>query len=295
MIIVIAADATFFGLLRCLLLSIEEHRPPPGSGPDVAIGLLDIGLAPEQRAWAEGRVDHIVEPGWDLDLPAEQRRAKPHLRALTARPFLPVHFPGFDTYLWIDADVWLQNWWAVDLYRAGARHDDIAVTPHSDRAYPLNREMLRLRHKSYTAGFGRETAEALWLENYLNAGIFAARADSPLWGIWAEAFQQAIAASPDRMTLDQAALNFAWYRRGLSAQLLPAVCNWQCHLGLPAWNPRAGVFCEPYLPYAPISMLHLTGRAKNDVYEIKGLDGKTRRMQLRYPREKTCPAAQPAG
>jgi hypothetical protein len=281
--IVAAADAGFFDLLRDLVLSIEAQRPPPGRGPDLALGILDLGLEAEQLAWLAPRVTAIVQPGWDLEVPAEVRAAKPHARALTVRPFLPRHFPGYDTYLWIDADVWLQNWQGVELYWHGSRHHDVAATLQVDRAYAFHRRMARLRHTVFQYGYGKQTADELWLENHLNAGVFAARADSPLWDIWAEAFQQGITACAGRVVNDQAALNYAWYRRGLTVHPLPATCNWVVHLARPAWNPRDKVFCEPFLPHRPISMLHLIGAAKTRVYEINGLDGRARAMRLRYP------------
>ena len=50
-------------------------------------------------------------------------------KAQFARPFLPRHFPGYETYLWIDADAWLQDWRAVELYVAAACGDRLAITP----------------------------------------------------------------------------------------------------------------------------------------------------------------------
>jgi len=293
-ILITAADAGFFPLLRDLLLSVAEHRPDAGSRAAVALGVCDLGLTAKQRAWVAGRVDRIVEPGWDLALPEEVQAAKPQLRALTLRPFLPRYFPGYETYLWVDADVWLQNWQGVDFYIRGARSAHMAATPHVDRAYRFNRAMVRLRHRTFSAGFGTAEADALAFEHHLNAGVFAARAGSPLWAAWAEVFQSAIDASEGRVVNDQTALNYAWYRRGLTVHLLPATCNWPCHMAWPAWDPRSQQFCEPYLPHAPISMLHLTGRTKDRLFDVFCLDGQRRRMSFRYPGSVQASAQQPA-
>jgi hypothetical protein len=92
-IIISAADKVFFDLLQGLLLSIEAQR---GDSP-VDIGLFDLGLTAAQRKWLAPRVTAFVEPGWDLQVPEALRKARPQDRALTVRPFLPRHFPGYDT------------------------------------------------------------------------------------------------------------------------------------------------------------------------------------------------------
>lgn len=286
MIAVAAADAGYFELLRDLLLSLEAARPQDDAGAGAAgmdIGLLDLGLAAEQLAWLAPRVTRVVQPGWDLAVPEAVRAAKPHFRALTARPFLPQHFPGYDTYLWLDADVWVQRWQGIALFRQAACLGDVAAVPHTDRAYPHRPDVIAHRHRMVAAGFGKAIADALISQQYLNAGVFAARADSPLWTQWGEAFQQGIEASAGAVVDDQAALNYALHRRGLSAHLLPATCNWQSHLAAPAWQPRGGFFCEPFLPFAPVALMHLTHRTKSAVCNLAGLDGERHRMTLRYP------------
>lgn len=278
-IIISAADARFFHLLAGLLQSLEDQR---GSN-DIAVGLFDLGLTAAQRDWVAPRITRSVEPGWDLEVPDDWRNEKAHLRSLTVRPFLPRHFPGYDTYIWIDADVWLQDWRGIELYSLGAGNSDITVTPHTDRSYPFDRSVLRLRYRQFRKGFGRQTANDLSQQQHLNAGIFAAPASSALWDHWARTYQQAIDTSGGAMESDQIALNFAVFTERLTTHLLPAIYNWQCHLALPAWHHRINRFCEPHLPHAPISMLHLTHKSKDRLHEIRSLDGKRYEMTLQNP------------
>ena len=206
------------------------------------------------------------------------------------RPFLPSHFPGYDIYLWIDADVWLQDWRGVELYRRGAESRNITVTPHSDRSYISNLSVFEHRHRQFLAAYGKEAADELAYAHHLNAGIFSAGATSPLWSAWAEAYQATIDATEGGVTGDQIALNFVCYRRPLTGHLLPALCNWQCHLAVPFWDPRSGRFCERQLPNAPISLLHLTHKSKDWRDRVRGLDGRGYEMDLRY-RPPTPPEA----
>ncbi|MEQ8355628.1 MAG: hypothetical protein RH942_08825 [Kiloniellaceae bacterium] len=279
-IIITAADGGYFELLRGLMHSLEVQS----GGRDIPLGVFDLGLTQEQRGWLAKRASVIIEPGWDLEVPEHVRAERPHARGLTVRPFLPRHFPGYDIYLWIDADVWLQDWRGVELYGLGAQRGCLTATPHSDRAYRVRSDVLSYRRHQLQIGYGKDLADRLFLQHHLNAGIFAAPSDSSVWDDWAVAYQEGIAASGGVMMSDQVALNVACFRHRQKLQMLPALCNWQCHLALPFWDPDAGRFCEPFLPHQPISMLHLTHETKGGAFDIRGLDGRRRQMRLRAPR-----------
>ena len=143
LLIASGADNSYFPLLRDLVSSILAQRR------DMDIGILDFGLAPEQRDWLAERVAQLVRPGWDIDFPDRERTPEAR-KAQLSRPFLRRHFPGYETYLWIDADAWLQDWRAVELYLSAAGRDRIAITPEIDRAYK--------RHYKRPKLFGRTLA-----------------------------------------------------------------------------------------------------------------------------------------
>ena len=88
----------------------------------MALGILDCGLTEEQRAWfaGAGRDSSSCRSGTST-FPA-RAKLKDGYKALTARPFLPRYFPGFDLYLWIDADCWVQQGDAMALFLARGAH-----------------------------------------------------------------------------------------------------------------------------------------------------------------------------
>ncbi len=278
-IIVTAADAGFFGLLRDLVDSIAAQR----NRDEATLAVFDLGLTESQRAWLAARVDLVVEPGWDLRVP-DSRRAQPHWRAFTVRPFLPRYFPDHDVLIWLDADVWLQDWRAIRLYRAGARLSGFALTPQTDRAYVSPPDLVAHRFRRYKQAFGMEIARAMRDAQELNAGAFAGRPDSKVWATWARRLQEAIDRSGGAPLSDQTAFNVALYGDRLSTQLLPAICNWQCHQALPVWDEKRRLYCEPFLPFEPISLLHLTHWTKDRSHKVATLQGGRREMSLRYPR-----------
>lgn len=281
------ADEGYFPLLAGCLRSIRD-KPEGGSA---ALCVLDLGLSSEQRAWVETVADRVAEPGWDLEVPGREGLPR-HFRGLTARPFLPRYFPGFATYLWLDADAWVQDWAAVALYRQAAAEGVLAVTPEIDRAYRLfyaaGPEFRRANYAAYREAFGTALAAELILYPLLNSGAFALAAGAPHWEAWGETLAAGLARSRNPL-VEQAALNVAVYKRELPARFLPAWCNWICHHATPVYDARRGRFVEPSPPHQPLGILHLTLHTKQagtlpvPVIGADGRPGEAWPMSLRYP------------
>ncbi|MGB3267261.1 MAG: TylF/MycF/NovP-related O-methyltransferase [Microcoleus sp.] len=280
-IIITAADANYFELVRGAILSVREKS----EGANVAIGFFDLGSTPEQLQWLETQVNIIQKPDWDFDFPG--RNEAPHyLKGLLARPFLRRYFPGFDIYLWIDADAWVQDWQAVELLVKGAVKRGLAVVPELDRGYYLAYGKLpwywEFVSRDYQAAFGEEIAQQLHSYPTINAGIFALQKDAPHWELWAEYLGEGLQRHVSLMT-DQIALNRLVYGTQMfdKTEMLPARCNWSCNFGLPVWDKQRACFVEPYLPHGAIGILHITGH-KHDLVKLATTDGSQIEISLRY-------------
>jgi hypothetical protein len=255
----------------------------------MTLGILDCGLTPEQRAWFAAQDAVIVTPEWDFDFPA-RATLKDGYKALLARPFLPHYFPGFDLYFWIDADCWVQQGDAIELFLRAARTGALAVAPEIHRSMRHYRhawtEFSTINGAAYEAAFGKETAERLIRYPLINAGVFALKADAPHWQGWADLLGAALQRTAD-MT-DQTSLNVLVYDKGFACEPLPSRCNWPVHHATPAWDAERGLFVEPAMPYDPIGILHLTIYTKRlatmDVRELRGPHaGEVRARSLRWP------------
>ena len=280
LLIVSGADRVYFPLLRDTVLSVRTQRP------NAAIGILDVGLDTEQRAWLTQRVTHVVRPGWDIDFPG--RAHTPEVRkAQFARPFLPRHFPGYETYFWIDADAWLQDWRAVELYVGAAASGKLAITPEIDRAYKRHYKRpklfgLTLAWKNYREAFGWRAADRLGRNPIVNCGVFALRGDAPHWQVWGRTIAQA-AQRTRFFFVEQTALNYAIFAEHLPVDFLPAYCNWMPGDAAPAFDAARGVFVEPYSPHEVIGVMHLAGREqKAHIFRLNRLDGGWVETSLRY-------------
>ncbi|MBW3587025.1 MAG: glycosyl transferase family 2, partial [Cyanobacteria bacterium 0813] len=284
-IIITAADANYFELVRGTILSVRE-KP---EGENVAIGFFDLGCTPQQLQWLETQVNIIQKPDWDFDFPG-RNEAPEHLKGLLVRPCLRKYFPNFDIYLWIDADAWVQDWRAINLLVEGASRRGLAIVPEVHRAslqqYGQLPQFWQWVYQQYEANFGEEIAKKFYSYPILNAGVFALRKDALHWEIWAKKLNQGLQKSGCVMT-DQFALNLAVYSGELFdlTEMLPAWCNWIFN-GFPVWDKQRGCFVEPYLPQEAIGILHLAGRQQFDRVQLMATDGDILEISVRYQPKK---------
>ena len=284
-IAITGGDAAYFDLIRDCIASLRATA----EGRAMALGVLDCGLTEEQQAWCREQGATLVAPQWDFDFPG-RAQLKDGYKALTARPFLPRYFPGFDLYLWVDGDCWVQQGDALALFLAAARTGALAVAPEIHRSMRHYRhawkEFSSINGAAYAAAFDQATADRLIRYPLINAGVFALEHDAPHWAGWAALLGEALQRSAD-MT-DQITLNVLVYDQGFACEPLPSRCNWPVHHATPAWDADRSLFVEPAMPYEPLGILHLTIYTKRldklDVRELGGPHaGQVRARSLRWP------------
>lgn len=280
-ILITAAEAKYFTFACAAIESV--NRFPQRN--DLDIGFFDLGCTPEQIDWLSSAVNTIVVPGWDFEFSARESTPE-YVRGFLVRPVLRDYFPGYDTYIWLDADAWLQDWSALDLFIAGARRKGLAIVPEIDRgSFHLYGEMpliWRWVFDRYQENFGDLVARMYASFPILNAGVFAINKNAPHWEIWAQHTDKALKHAGFKMT-DQFALNLAIYGGGLlgKTEMLPAWCNWTCHIGYPALDEASGLLVEPCLPNHPIGILHLTNRKEKNA-AVETLQGRHVSIELDY-------------
>lgn len=187
-----------------------------------------------------------------------------HMKCLTARPFLPTMFPGYSHYMWMDADTWIQSDRVALTFLTAAEHADVAIVPELHHTFEYlyrPNDAARASHRYiYQSCYGKETGEILSMLPVHNAGVFAARAESPLWSEWSREMGDAMTRARF-VNCDQASLNFLIYNQKLTAARLPAEFNWVCSSQLPHWDREEGVFVSPGALPQRIEVMHVTGAA----------------------------------
>jgi hypothetical protein len=277
MIIVTGSDAKFFELAKEAITSIEVRRPPT---EETVIGFLDFGVTASQRRWLLEHGVVVKEPETGIVLPPGQNISS-NLGYL-ARPFMRENFPGHDIYIWIDADVWLQDWAGVEALRLGAMRSGAALINEGERCYRFWPWLIGWHVKHFTKGYG--LVPGLWLSahRHINNGVFAMLADAPHWDRWKVRYQRAFDRSGLAAPHDQFSLNAAVYLDRLPKTILSAEHNWICHLAMPMWNSEMDVFCVPRPPFKSIMLIHLAGPVKSGRFSIKSTDGTVQDRSLRY-------------
>ena len=280
LIIVSAADSGYFPLLRDAVMSVRALNS------QVPLGVLDLGLAPDQLAWLAARAAQVVKPGWDVEFPGRERMPET-FKAQVARPFLPRHFPGHEMYFWLDADAWLQQWQVVELYCRAAGRDRLAITLELDRAYKRHYKRpkllgMNLVWKTYREAFGWRIADRLGRNPMANCGVFALHRDAPHWTAWQRLLTRVLRRTRFFFA-EQTALNYAIFAERLPVNFLPAYCNWAVGDATPAFDAARGLFVEPYAPHEVIGVMHLAGREqKTGTFRLNRLDGGSVETSLRY-------------
>lgn len=260
--IITGADEKYFNILWSFLRSIkffEETR-------NIDCYAINAGLNDRQKKKLDEIQVPAVEIGWGFSfIEGDLAKSLPQrVKCLTARPFLPDLFPGYDHYFWMDADTWIQSGKALTPFVAAADTADIAIVPelHHLNDYLYDADSLpRTRHRHiYGLVYGPEAGHRLSMLPVHNAGVFAARADSPLWGLWRDEMGKAIVRS-QILNCDQAALNQLLYSRALTAARLPPEYNWVCSAIPPSWDRDRGAFVSPGPLPRRIQVMHITGAA----------------------------------
>jgi len=288
-IIVSAADKQYFSLVCDLTASIRRL----GFKANFDIGILDVGLDDSDRKSLELQGITITKAGSDIDysMRAVWEKTKPGVRALTGRPFLREYFPGYDVYMWLDADVWVQTPDAIDTMLAAASAiSGICIVPELDRCYARFFQHAGVWHVYrdwYRANFGSDIANAMVLKPGLNTGVIAIAKDSAVWDKWKDVYTQALRAqtadlSATSFMIEQQSMNIALYLGGAPYIRMPANYNWLTCYALPKLDCATGLYVEPLPPHAPISQIHLTQPVKSQVEKIECVDGGIVERSLTY-------------
>jgi lipopolysaccharide biosynthesis glycosyltransferase len=256
------------------------------------LGLLDVGLNDANRQHFAGQGIKVEKVRSDIDYPARAQweAAKPAVRTLTARPFLRNYFPGYDVYIWLDADVWVQTPEAINTIIASAmKTNAIHIAPELDRCYqPLFRQdgIWHMYYDWYKVNFGDAIAAQMQLMPMLNAGVFAMRQDAPVWDAWATIYSDVLQTTGDitnkSFMADQLGLNILIYRDKLPAVIMPPHYNWLTFFALPMLDQAANIYVEPAIPHRVISQFHLTRPKKLQVETIECLDGTSVQRSLMF-------------
>ena len=295
-VIISLADANYFELVNELVDSIKNHK----QSENVAICIMDAGLKSEQIEILDKKVDIIKKAEWDIEVSSSKVKDKEWLKSQVSRAFLPKYFPGYEKYLWIDADAWVNSWYAIELYFKGCEKKKLSIATSADRAYGrvlradwFFKSFARIKSQNYkhakSSGFSEKIARRVALKPHLNIGVFALELDAPHWDVWQKNLKKAL-SSGKIWGSEQIAMNITIYNDNLDVEILPAYCNWTLIEAL-KFDEKKNTLVEPYLPNHEIGIVHFAGKNndqirnnKEFISKIKTIEDKVIDKKLRFNR-----------
>ena len=281
-----------FFLLKELFLSLDKS----GILSDYQFSILDTGLTEEQKIFFLDNSVIIKDAIWNTSVPKFKILGRDNLKTQVARAYLPDYFENYKLYIWLDADMWLNDVESFYFYENGALNNKLTIVPQSDRAYVKNanvewlfgfpKKIKTINYKNISKSISKSLGRKYAFHSTLNAGAFAINDNVNIW----KCFQKNIklAAKKGRIFgTDQVALALSIYEDGLPSEFLPAYCNWMCEFNMPKFDSESGQFVEPYIPNHPIALVHLAGldyirMDKEILSDVETLDGLRIKKSLRF-------------
>ena len=291
-IIISSSDNKYFFLIKELYLSLKNN----GILDEYDFAILDTGLDLNQKNYFKDYNVLIKNAEWNVEVPKYKILGRENLKTQVARAFLPDYFNNYKVYVWLDADMWLNDFESFYFYEKGALNDRLTIVPQSDRAYIKNanvewlfgfpKKIKTINYKNISKSISKSLGRKYAFHSTLNAGAFAINDNFKTW----KCFQKNIklAAKKGRIFgTDQVALALSIYEDGLPSEFLPAYCNWMCEFNMPKFDSKKSQFVEPYIPNHPIALVHLAGlddirQDKTILSDVETLDGLQIKKSLRY-------------
>lgn len=243
-----------------------------------AIGILDLGLDFTQAQELKNKGYYVVKPTWTMSVPESIR--KQHQLGLIARTDLRDYFPGYDVYLWFDADAWAQTPEFFYELTEGASNRGAALISENGPGYRKDFAYAKWWYGNMVASYGLMKGLYVASQPVFNIGIMALASNAPHWDVWKRYYQEFI--NTREKVNNQHSFNAAVRLENLDFHLAPARCNWITVLSDPTWNPETRMLCEPNKGSKPLSVIHMAGPNKSKIYNLRQTSGGMHMTSLTY-------------
>jgi hypothetical protein len=258
--IVSGSDAVFWPVAKGCIDSLSNVSK---KNSEIFLGFLDDGLGPDQVEYLTSRGFKVEPTRWGLDIPETFQQGFPGSRVKVSKTMLPEIFPGFDVYIWLDADAWLQEESAIGDLVKGAMAKEISVVSQRNPKYSLKQYINLWRVLVAREYFGLGSALNVLLRPYYNSGVFAMKSTSLVWLAWQSTWVSAFKRKSQFRVSDQAALNHVIAAQRMQVARFDATYNWACHLATPYWDEETSKW-KTAEKGEIIKIIHMTHTTKSD-------------------------------
>lgn len=287
-IIVTGGDAKYFPYIVGLIASIKRLNLKSTS-----VGVIDGGFLAEQKEKLLAGNIKVIKPKWDSNYLKLKASMKEYLLVNLYKSRLDELFPDYDIIIWLDGDTWLQTDRAITYLKQVALSGKLAVVSQASR---LQQQHMALRKKWFwlaeprsilfknarRANLSKKLCWSLAARPTLNAGVYALLKDAPHWQVWKN-WQEKCRKRGRLFSSDQLSMALTIYHDGLPFEALPNICN---YMGPWRYDTQREVFTDLYVPYEPVSVVHLAGIEKKfgpiEKVNVITETGETLKLSLAY-------------
>ena len=285
--IVTGADKKYFSFLKNLVLSLKKSQT-------LAICDLCILTVDEDNSYIteiNELINKIKQATFSFNIKYKDKQNWHKL--LTERPFIREYFPGYKKYIWLDADTEVLDVDAIKNLDEGTEEKDLAISPESCESYVFKNSNFGIKKifssiykisgwsfKNYNRYFGKNLGEKLFFNPLFNNGVFCMRADSTIWDLWKQEYQNALnkAETSYGVKTDQLSLNKIIYENFKSVSILDTTNNWIISKSEPVFKSD-NFFLTPSFPRRKINIFHYTNFSSEDNFKYN-LNGKETNMPI---------------
>ena len=276
-VIVTGSDRKYYPFLKNLVNSLINTN----SLEICDLCILDVENESEYLSEIEDKITKKKKANYNLNIFFKDRQD--WFKLLTERPFMKDYFPGYEKYIWMDADTEvLSSDGIVNLINA-CEDKELAIAPEISESYVFKNSKFGIKKifksfyklsgwsfKNYKKYFSNSIGEELFFKPLFNNGIFSLKAESKIWDLWKFEYQNALnkAKTSYGIKTDQLSLNKVIYENFEKVSILDSTNNWLVSRSEKIIKINKD-FYTPSFPNRKINIIHYTQLSFDDNFIVK--------------------------
>ena len=240
---------------------------------NIPIMVIDTGLTDDDKVFIQKSFSNITikDPGWDVDVPGIQQTSHKiknlnGYKACSARPFIPIHFPGYRYYFWLDTDVWVQDARCLDLMIDQAISQGVSATLHYSKtgSFDFNGSWWN-RMAEENHWILPEHTEFLKDKKVIAGGATCIDIQTGIFNLWQETFIKDFTYSKQAWGPDELSYLFSVYKKIGHLEYLGCEQAYSMNFSGPPIINTDGVLCAPDSAKI-MGLFHLCGCKKDEIF-----------------------------
>ena len=278
--IISGADKKYYPFLKNLILSLEKTN----SLEIADLCILDVESESSYLKEVSNYIHKIEKAKFSLKLSFSDK--KEWFKLLTERPFIKDYFPGYENYIWLDADTEVLDSNGIKNLIEATKMRELAIAPEVNESYVFNNTKFGIKKifssiykisgwsfKNYNKYFSKGLGEDLFFKPLFNNGVFCLKSESKIWSLWKTEYQGALdkAKSSYGIKTDQLSLNKIIYDNFANISILDSTNNWIIQKAEDLIKIEDSFF-TPSFPKRKINILHYTNLTHSDNFYYREND-----------------------